>query len=154
MTVPGGSRNFNRLTVDALGEADAVLVTIERARVQNFSGNYLAASGDQKVVLNFAEFPDADYVVNSTSFHRLCDHYGNSQSEGFRPWVGKVVVLVKQETSDPRDGSKVVSLWVASEREWKATVDAYAAEARMAKARAAKVPTVTPGKPRGRRPKG
>lgn len=103
----------NRLTVDDLGDMDAVSVTIDGARTQSFSNNYLS-NDNQKVVLTFKEYGDAEYVLNATSFHRLADRYGRD----YNTWVGKPCVLVPAETDDPRTGAKVQSVWVASPMQW------------------------------------
>lgn len=116
----------NRLTVDELGENDAVLATISSAGIQNFSGDYLSDTGDRKVVLQFDEFGDAELVLNATSFRALADRYGNDRANNFQAWLGKPCVLVRVDTNTP-DGAKVQSVWVARPQQWTEAVNALAA---------------------------
>lgn len=138
-----------RITVDDLGDLDAMIVTIDGARIQNFSGNYLDDSGDKKVVLTFKEFGDAEYVLNGTSFHALADRYGNDKDNGFRGWIGKPCVLVREETTDPRGGEKIQAVWVARPHQWAEALRAYAPE-RKAPAKKAAGKKAAPAKRAGR----
>lgn len=125
----------SRITVDDLGDLDAMLVTIDGARVQSFSNNYLRG-GDEKVVLTFREFGDAEYVLNATSFHALCDRYGRPVNNAdFSGWVGKPCVLVRTETEDPRTNAKIQSVWVAKPTQWAEAMRALEPEKKPAKPR-------------------
>ncbi len=115
------------LTVEDLGENDALMLTIDGGSVRNFARNYLAQD-ERKVVLTFKETGDAEYVLNATGYARLAARYGylNVDRPDFNGWLGKACVLVAQETDNPQQpGSRVRSLWVASPAQWaEATRDA------------------------------
>jgi hypothetical protein len=135
-----------------MGDLDAMVVTIDSARVQSFSNNYLKG-GDEKVVLTFKEFGDAEYVLNATSFHALGDRYGKNvdqlRASGFKSWMDKPCVLVREETEDPRNpGAKIQAVWVARPAQWSEAMRAIAAQTpkRVAKQSAKK----TAGKRAGR----
>lgn len=114
----------SRITVDELGDQDAILVTITGASVKSFSNDYLKG-GDEKVVLAFdRDFPGAEYVLNATSFRSLVDRYGNDKENGFAKWIGQPCVLVRASTTDPRTGDKVESVWVATRAQWAEVMEA------------------------------
>lgn len=122
----------DRITVDELGDNDAIVCTISGARVQSFSNDYLKG-GDEKVVLTFDEFGAAEYVLNATSFRALADRYTNDKENGFRAWLKKPCVLVRVETEDPRTGDKIESVWVARPADWDEAMRALRAQEAPAK---------------------
>jgi hypothetical protein len=120
-------QGISRITVDELGDNDAIVCTISSARIQSFSNDYLKG-GDEKVVLTFDEFGAAEYVLNATSFRALADRYTNDKDNGFRLWLGKPCVLVRVATEDPRTGDKIESVWVARPSDWDAAMKALRAQ--------------------------
>lgn len=114
------------ITVDELGDQDAMLLQISGAKIKSFSNDYLRG-GDEKVVLTFVEFKDAEYILNATSFRALADRYGNDQANLFRSWINKPCVLVRSSTDNPQTGEKIEALWVAKPAEWREAVQALAA---------------------------
>jgi hypothetical protein len=111
-----------------LGDNDALLLTIDGASVRNFARNYLNTD-DQKVVLTFKEFGDAEYVLNQTSYSRLAARYGtvDPRRPVFGAWLGQVCVLVATETDNPQQpGARVRSLWVAGPGQWSEAVKSSA----------------------------
>lgn len=111
------------ITIDELGDRDAILVQITSAKIKSFSTDYLRG-GDEKVVLTFAEFGDAELILNSTSFRALSDRYGNDQANGFRAWTNKPCVLIKEETNNPQTGETIQAVWVARPEKWRQVVEA------------------------------
>lgn len=116
----GSARTFSRLTVDDAGQDEYIVAKIATARIQSFSGDYLS-DGDRKVVLTLDSHPEKDYVLNSTSYHLLCDRYSNDKDNGFKAWVGKDIVLKRTATTTP-DGDPMQSLWVARPKDWDTAV--------------------------------
>lgn len=114
------AQGFERVTVDDLNDQTTRVVTIEAATVRSFGKGYLASDpAEQRLVLTFKEIEGAEFPLNGTSFHLLEDRYGNDKANGFRGWIGQTCVLVRVETTNPREqGSKVLSVWVARPKEW------------------------------------
>jgi hypothetical protein len=131
------SNFLDRFTVADLKDADTRVLTIESARRKSFGKNYLDG-GDEKLVLNFKEVPDKEYVLNSTSYGLLVDRYGKD----YNTWLGQPCVLKRTETNDPSNGAKVVSAWVAAPRVWEIAI--------RGEPRTAVTPTRRPRTPRKR----
>lgn len=110
-----GNFGGNKLTVNDIGKATAVVVSVKDARAVDVTDPERAEGVRPSVVIDLGgAFRGRTYWPNNTGVRILIDQLGADEEK----WAGKKIPLVRQTTTNLDTGKKMQVLWVALPDQW------------------------------------